>query len=113
MASFRFIKDAEGWYIDLKGSPFTRKQLAMVRGADTFLDILAAGKSEVVISASTSFIPGYSELVRKKIRTFGTGGADYLVESYGGKRYDHAVFLCPVTLWIFLRYPKVIYFKLA
>ena len=111
MAVITFIKDSQGWYVDLKNSPFTRKQLAMVRGAATFLDILSRGEKVFAVDVSTSSVPGYSELRRKEILSFGFGGANYMIESYAGQRYNHQVFLCPVTLWIFFRYPKTFYFR--
>ena len=111
MAIYVFIKDQLGWYIDLKNSPFNRNQLAMVRGADTFLDIMAEGEKKITIEVSTSFIKGYQKIYRKKILRFGFKGANYIAEKYKGRKYNHSVFLCPVTLWVFLRYPKIIYFK--
>lgn len=106
-----FIKDKEGWYIDLKNSPFTRRQLGMVRGADTLLDILSEGASQVIFDATTRPILGYEQLRRIKIHRYGFKGADYIMESFSGERIRHTLWLCPVTLWVFLRYPKTIYFK--
>ncbi len=111
MRTLTFIKDRQGWYVDLKRSPFTRAQLAMVRGADTFLDILARGESLVTIEASVSPVQGYDRLERANILSYGFGGANYTIETYRGHRYDHEVFLCPVTLWVFFRYPRIFYFR--
>ena len=85
MAVLTFIKDSQGWYVDLKNSPFTRQHLAMVRGADTFLEVLSHGEKVVAVDVSTSPVSGYSELRRKEILSFGFGGANYMIESYGGK----------------------------
>lgn len=113
MALYKFIKDKQGWYVDLKNSPFTRKQLAMVRGVDTLLDMIAKGKKIIIVDARTSYIKGCEKLHRKRIIKFGFAGADYIINSYKGKRINHQVWLCPVTLWVFLRYPKDIYFKVV
>jgi hypothetical protein len=111
MAIYKFIKDEKGWYIDLQGSPFDRTLKGMVRGADTLLDILAEGRSEVRVDASTFPVEGYERLDRKDFVNFGFRGANYFAEKYKEKRINHNLWLCPVTLWVFLRYPKYIYYK--
>ena len=86
MAAYTFIKDSEGWYVDLKKSPFNRKQKGMVRGADTLLGIIANEKRVVMVDVSTSVVRGYEHLDRKKILNLGTGGADYVIHKYKGKK---------------------------
>ena len=113
MTLYKFIKDRQGWYVDLKNTPFTRTQLGMVRGADTILNIMAKRKKKVSVDARTSYKKGYGHLKRKRILNFGFSGADYILSSYKKKKLNHAVWLCPVTLWVFLRYPSNIYFKVV
>ncbi len=111
MASYRFIKDNLGWYADLKNTPFTRDNLAMICGADTLLDLISGERKEVMLNAGTSYIKGYEQLHRKKIFNFGLDGAYYIIHSYKGNEINHNLWLCPVMLWVFLRYPKIIYFS--
>lgn len=119
MRQYRFYKDELGWFIDLKWFPFNRGYLAMVEGADTLLDVLSEGKSEVTLKVSTSPIP-YSEGWLSKDMSLGLmKGAIYDIN---GIEVDHyfpfsgatpQLWLCPVTIWVFLKYPKKIWFKVV
>lgn len=110
-----FKKDQQGWFIDLKSSPFGRGALAMIAGADTFLDILAEGKEEVTLSLSTDPEHGFEMLERTELigglamSVF--NGANYVVNTYKGQYYNHAVYLCPVTCYVFGYYPSTIFFQ--
>lgn len=118
MKKYRFYKNESGWFIDLKYFPFDKDYLAMVAGADKLLDVLAKGKNEVTLLIDTTPIP-YSEGVLVKELKLGTAqGTIYNVEHV---KIDHTLntsedskdqlWLCPVTLWVFWKYPKKIYFK--
>lgn len=118
MEEYRFYKDSQGWFIDLPSFPGPKAALAMVAGADTFLDLLAQGESEVILILSTTKIEGYEELHRTLIHGLnisdrGLGGADYLIKTYKGQEYNHPMWLCPVTMYVFGKYPETIYFTVA
>ena len=115
----KFYKDESGWFIDLpefieKGLG-TKGNLAMVLGADTLLDILSEGKSEVVINIDEEYFEGSEHL-----RMTGTGSDVEALEKVGhpiqvggyyrAENRNHDLWLCPVTTYVFGGYyPKDIY----
>ena len=110
----RFYKEQNGgWFIDLPTWRGPKAALAMVAGADTFLDMLSDGENEVTLSLSTEPIEGYEQLIRQKLNYMGAYGADYKILSYKGIEFNHDVWLCPVTLYVFGEYPEIIYFTVA
>lgn len=115
MRKYRFYKDEYGWFIDLKRFPFNRAYLAMVQGADTLLENIAQGKNEITLQISTSPIP-YSDGVIEKTQSLGIFGGAFYTEDKGYNATErplvNSLWLCPVTLWVFLRYPKRIHFKI-
>ena len=119
MRKYRFYKDELGWFIDLKWFPFNRGYLAMVSGADTLLDILSEGKSEITLQVSKSPIPYSDGLLEKHVSGLSLGAYYYTREGYTKLKADvikkkaPMIWLCPVTLLIFLSYPKKIYYKLV
>jgi hypothetical protein len=51
MKTYKFYKDWQMcWFVDLPESNFSKMELEMVAGADTFCDVLAQGESEVYIT---------------------------------------------------------------
>ena len=101
------------WFIDLPNFPFDKTWLAMVAGADTLLDKLSEGKDEVTLLVSTKPFP-YTDghLVKKFSKLTGGGIYDVKHISIGETEVgEDALWLCPATLWVFLRYPEKIYFK--
>lgn len=110
-----FTKDNQGWFINSipQPHPFSRAALAMVAGADTFLDILAQGEDKVILSLSTEYEnEGQEKLERIRLHELGINGADYIIRDYMGIPYNHEMWLCPVTLWVFGgKYPKTIFFQ--
>lgn len=120
MRKYRFYKNEQGWFIDLKWFPFSKAYLAMVAGADVLLDILSDGKDEITLQVSTSPIPYSDGAIEKQVSTGLADGAFYYTrEGYTSLKADvikkkaPMIWLCPVTLWVFLRYPKKIYYKLV
>lgn len=120
MRQYRFYKDENGWFIDLKNFPYGKSKwkwmLAMVAGADDLLDILAEGKDEVTLQVRTSPIPFYDGVLEKHVNLGLFKGAFYFSQE-GYNREDvseiESVWLCPVTLWVFLKYPNKIYYKVV
>lgn len=113
---YRFYKDELGWFIDLKWFPFNRGFLAMIAGADILLDKLSNNQKEVILKI-TSIRPkenNYEDCIIRQQKLGLLNGAVYktvinkLPNSGVGK---NKLWLCAVTLLIFGRYPRKIYFK--
>jgi len=122
----RFYKDHEGWFIDLPEfielGLGTKGNLAMVLGADTFLDRLSNNGTEVTLELSEYEDEienydgmfehlGYSEPV-DDLEEVGHPiqmGGDYIE-----KELNHQIWLCPVTIFVFGgHYPDQIYYKVV
>ena len=117
MRTFKFYKNELGWFIHLKYFPFNVAYCAMVAGADDLIESLANGKKEIYLQISTRKIKGYTEVIRK-VKGLGLGsGAVYSPENTVLKTdiFDgqNLLWLCPVTLFVFFRYPNKIYIKKA
>lgn len=128
MKKYRFYKDELGWFIDIKWFPFNRGYLAMVAGADKLLDIISEGKSEIVLQVSKSPIP-YWDGALEKFSSLGLSGGAFYKPREGYTKLNEEgystlndqiikanikdVWLCPVTLWVFRKYPAKIYYKIV
>ena len=117
MKAYNFYKEPYGgWYIDL---PEYLKQggnkgdLAMVAGADTMLDFLAAGADKVSLILDLHPFPGSDELTLVQKRDLLTGGGDYMLRTFEGLELNHAMWLCDVTEYVFGFLPARIYVKRA
>lgn len=114
--TYRFYKDELGWFIDLKMWLLSRGYLAMVLGADVFLEKLAKGSDEVYLKISSRPFKDYDDVIIKKADLGFWKGAVYkplinkLPDCGIGK---NKLWLCGVTRFVFLRYPKKIYFKVV
>lgn len=87
----------------------------MVSGADTFLDILSQGDSEVHVTMSKEPFDRcetlhFQELGRLEGPEMGTG-AWYFLQNYNGIDYTLKMWLCDVTVFVFGEFPNKIYFK--
>lgn len=121
MRKYRFYKNELGWFIDLKWFPFNKAWLAMVAGADVLLDVLSKGKDEVTLEVSTSPILYSTGVLEKEDNEDIKGifqGRVYeskhikINSCLGSPSSRHNIlWLCPATLWVFLKYPKKIYYK--
>lgn len=118
MRKYRFYKENGDWFIDLKNFPLNKAYLAMVAGADVLLDKLSKGKDEVTLLVDSSPIPYSDGWIEKEIKLGTWEGAIYNIHGVetGHTLNTHEddrdqLWLCPVTLWVFLKYPKKIYFK--
>lgn len=105
MKVHKFYKDETGWYIDLPGAPFTKGQCAMVAGADTLLDKVSEGGSEVLLALFQRDSPTVDGKLDRVEKHGIFGGATYTHEEV------ESVWLCPVTLYVFRKYPKTIYYS--
>ena len=119
MRILKFKKEDEDWFIDLKWWIFGKHHLAMVAGADTLLEKLANGKNTVTLEVSTKMYDKFSEHPKKIIRV------EKLPGWFNGAIYQspsiefttdnilppNHLWLCFVTLFVFRKYPKRIFFN--
>lgn len=115
MKNYRFYKDDFGWFIDLPEWDGERWDLQMVAGADTFLDLLSQGESEVFVTLSEKPFDDCESLEFEhygRLEAWELGeGAWYKLYSYQGQSYDLSMWLCDVTKFVFGDFPDRIYFK--
>lgn len=114
MQTHRFIKEYGGWYIDLpqyleEGG--SKGDLAMVEGADTMLDHIAAGNDEVVLSLSEMPFEGADQLKLEALRDPMIGGGYYMLDHFEGKELRQRMWLCGVTEFVFGKMPDHIYLR--
>ena len=117
-----FYKDNTGWFIDLpeyiNSGLGTKANLAMVLGADTFLDKLSDNGNRITLEISETPINDSDGVL--DIMGF-ESPVDLLIEvghpiEVGGYYVDlktqHIMWLCPVTKYVFYgEYPHKIFYK--
>lgn len=98
------------WYIDLPNWPFDHHNLMMVAGADDLCEELTYDGThtavDVIISKKKLDLPDYICLEKQDSAIL--SGAYYYVD--GAKTVDE-LWICPVTLFVFGKYPNFIYLK--
>jgi hypothetical protein len=82
----------------------------MYPSAEEWLDKISSHTDEVVVSVSTEPFPGAEALWRHEFKGI-IRGTMYMAKTYHGVEANHQVLLCPVTLYVFGKYPKVIYYR--
>lgn len=113
---FRFYQEHPSgrWYVDLPEWEGDKADLEMVMGADSFLTIMSEGNDEVRLILSDEKIEGADFLVLKEMGLFEEievgSGAWYILPKYMGIDYDHSMWLCDVTLFVFGYFPETIWF---
>jgi hypothetical protein len=106
-----FYKETDGrWYIDLPEYEGSKEELEMVAGADSFLEVLAEGEDKVMLLLSETPFSGSDVLVRLDTEEIDIGSM-YELNSYRGVTFNHILWLCPVTLFVFGKYPHFIHFS--
>ncbi len=113
---YLFYKEEGRWYIHLKYNIFPHRLLEMVAGADDILESLAQGKDKLILKIDTHVIPYYDGKLELERKLGIFKGAWYnnrasFIPKEGFKITD--IWLCPVTLWVFLKYPERIYYKVV
>ena len=116
MKTYRFIKEGRDWYIDLpeylkKGG--SKGDLQMVEGADTMLDLISNGLSDVSLTLDRSSFPGADKLVLTERCDPVIGGGYYSLTIFEGRDYNRTMWLCAVTEFVFGDLPKEIFIKRA
>jgi len=117
-----FYKDNTGWFIDLpeyiNSGLGTKANLAMVLGADTFLDKLSNNGDKITLEISETPIDNSDGML--DIVGFDSPEEDLIEVGhpievgayYEDLKTQHMMWLCPVTLYIFNgHYPDIIYYK--
>ena len=111
MKSYRFYKEGDNWFIDLPEWGGDKWDLQMVSGADVFLDILSQGEPETWVCLSETPFDG-CEILEYQHDGFEEGsGAWYMLKHNMTLPYDLKMWLCDVTLFLFNKFPHIIYFK--
>lgn len=101
----RFYKDHQGWFIDLPNWIGTKGQLAMVSGADDFLDHISDNTSSVWVEMSVESLKGDCyEII--KYQDLADGAMYYYIDELG---YTREMWLCGVTEFVFGNMPNRIY----
>lgn len=121
-----FYKENGLWYADLPDflalGLGSKLNLLMVDGADTFLDLLSSNGSKVTVKLSNRPFKNHTILLEKLkiglnralLDSIGHApvdyGAYYNVKTYQNKPFNHTLWLCPVTEYVFQgEYPQNIY----
>ena len=86
----------------------------MVKGADVLLEQLAEDKNEIWFEVSTQPISQYTDVLDRVKKLGIAKGAIYkgnLIKINHSILEENNLWLCPVTLFVFLHYPEKIYYK--
>ncbi len=112
MKQLRFYKEAGGsWYVDLPEWTGEKAELLMVAGADTMLDILASGKSEVTLDVDLDAFNG-ATMLDLRHKGGSEGGGYYFVSEHNGSALNLELWLCDVTEFVFGHIPGKIFFRI-
>ena len=104
----KFVRENGGWFIDLPEWTGAKADLAMVSGADTFLDFISAGKSRVFVDvAMKKPVRGAETWLTLVMEKEDGGGGNYRVLGL-----EHRMWLCSVTKFVFGgKLPRKLYFR--
>lgn len=102
-----FIKEDNKWYIDLPNWIGPKSALLMVGGASDILEEFSSKLEADILKLKVSTKDIISSYILTRRNYTITGGAYYDFKGEGD------VWLCPVTLFVFGKYPKLISFTLA
>ena len=106
----RFYNRDGRWFADLPdyiAQGGTEDECEMVCGADTWLDYLSEGKDQVFLEVSTT------EPLAEQLQYMAedADGGIYMAWEYGQEPFNHQLWLCEVTKFVFGDFPKFIYYK--
>ncbi len=109
-----FYKVQDCWYADLPDyieNGGDMEDLLMVSGADKWLDILCNNGLNVTLEiSSTEMLQEKLLLIEEPKNLY--DGAFYIANSYKDEDINHILWLCPVTLFVFKEYPKVLNYRI-
>lgn len=106
---YKFYKEGNNWYVDLPEWEGSKSDLMMIGGADTMLDIISKNGTEVTVNISEQEFEGADKLTFNKLAEDIGEGAYYDLEKYEEETINLSVFLCDVTLFVFGKFPEVLY----
>ncbi len=110
MRSFRFYKESDNrWYVDLPEWTGEKAELEMVAGADSMLEYMAEGESEVRVTLSETEFEGADVLQFVSEATDVGSGAYYEMATYKGIHLGLTMWLCDVTLFVYGKFPNKIF----
>jgi len=110
MEILRFYKEETGkWYADVPQWTGRKSALQMIAGADKLLNHIAKERFEIYLHFSETEFDGASCLIFKRKSWF--NGANYKIKNYIEKELNLKVWLCNVTLFVFNKFPKKIFFN--
>lgn len=113
MKEIEFYKKENRWYANLPdyiSSGGTEADCEMVSGADEWLDYLSKNGNSITLILSNEPIQEQLVLIDKSESD--EFGATYMAYTYKEEDVNQQIWLCPVTLFVFGEYPKVIYYKI-
>ena len=116
MNTYRFIKEGRDWYIDLPEyieNGGSKGDLQMVEGADTMLDIVSGGNTEVSLILDRIQFSGSDTLTLIERCDPFVGGGYYNLGIFEGKEFNKTMWLCAVTEYVFGDLPEQIFTKRA
>lgn len=113
MQTRAITKENGTWYINLNvGDGDVMQKIPFRKGADSGLDLLADGKSKLLISFDTEPFEHAVELILLKPRPREEGGGGYyLLEYYRGVRVNHELVLNAAIEYVFGTVPPKIYLR--
>ena len=107
----RFYIKEQKWYADIPeyiGAGGTEEECEMVAGADEWLDIISEIHNVTVKISDTH--PLQEKLVLHEVLEV---GAVYIAQTYEGEAVNREMWFCPVTLFLFDKYPDIIYYEIV
>ena len=112
----QFYKEQDSlWYADLPDfieAGGDKEMCQMVAGADLWLDFISNNGCEITLEISDEM--GTNRLIMEGILgDEDGGGAIYLAHEYNEEPVGTPMWLCPVTLFVFGKYPKIIYYSVV
>jgi len=112
MKKIKFYKKENKWYAHLPAyieQGGTEEECEMVAGADDWLDRLSNYGDDATLLLSDSD-PLSERIVLYESDEF---GATYIAHTYKEEDINQILWLCPVTVFVFGKYPDIIYYSLT
>lgn len=110
MRKLKFCKETDNrWYVELPEWEGSKSDLEMVAGADTMLEYMAEGESEVCLYLSIDEFENSDKLEFIRLAKELSNGAYYRFDKFRGIDINLEMWLCDVTLFVFGKFPKTIY----
>jgi hypothetical protein len=114
MNTYQFFKENGGWHVRLpKGKKKGKEQshVDMLDGADSMLNLLAEGKTEVTLTLNTEPFENAEVLeLLSPCKPFLEGGY-YLLREHDGKEINYEMWISDVTQFAFGDIPEKFYVK--